>query len=376
MGGDHLQLNERTFPSSRTARFALCLAGSHPEIPDGALRLDLPSRKAKLLARVQIGDDLDAAVALQHGFSLRSAGRRDERRRSTSPMFTNSASRRVRRCLPSRSSIRRSPRRPVRPRARSSQPGLARIAPSSPPTPRTRGDRRAGADDGLPGLHARDAQHERGRQRLALDRQPHWLRRRLPASVPSRTSAGSGGTPRARSSTTCCRPMSPANPPPATTPTRSASPPGDLPGEHVDGYWSITLYSHPEVRLVPNPIGKYSISSRTTCADPDGGFTIHIAPEQPAGAPQDNWLPNTGPGQAMGLGAAPLPAARRRPGRLVDPSAHDDHRLASPPGPALNAWRARRSVEQPTNTGGGEPRRRQSAGHDDPQHPTPPPATG
>jgi len=27
----------------------------------------------------------------------------------------------------------------------------------------------------------------------------------------------------------------------------------DSPGEHVDGYWSMTLYSHPDVRLVPNP---------------------------------------------------------------------------------------------------------------------------
>jgi hypothetical protein len=37
----------------------------------------------------------------------------------------------------------------------------------------------------------------------------------------------------------------------------------ESPGEHVDGYWSMTLYSHPDVRLVPNPIGVYSISYRT-----------------------------------------------------------------------------------------------------------------
>jgi hypothetical protein len=74
--------------------------------------------------------------------------------------------------------------------------------------------------------------------------------------------------------------------------------PGESPGEHVNGYWSITLYSHPDVRLVPNPAGKYSISYRTDLsADPDGGFTIHIAPEQPAGVPHANWLPSTGPGK-------------------------------------------------------------------------------
>jgi hypothetical protein len=73
---------------------------------------------------------------------------------------------------------------------------------------------------------------------------------------------------------------------------------GDSPGEHVNGYWSMTLYSHPDVRLVPNPIGVYSINYRTDLApDDDGGFTIHIAAEQPAGVPVSNWLPSTGPGK-------------------------------------------------------------------------------
>src|SRR4051794_17198024 len=49
-------VNDRTFPETPYGDFALCLAGSDPEIPDGAVRLDLPSPKAKLLARIQIGD--------------------------------------------------------------------------------------------------------------------------------------------------------------------------------------------------------------------------------------------------------------------------------------------------------------------------------
>ena len=54
-------INARTMPEHPHGTFALCLADSDPEIPEGAIRLNLPSRKAKLLARVQIGDDLDAA---------------------------------------------------------------------------------------------------------------------------------------------------------------------------------------------------------------------------------------------------------------------------------------------------------------------------
>ena len=65
--------------------------GSDPQIPDGAVRLDIPSRKAKLLARGQIVDDLDEAIALQHGFSLRSTGDPHVDPPIDIAMFTNAA---------------------------------------------------------------------------------------------------------------------------------------------------------------------------------------------------------------------------------------------------------------------------------------------
>ena len=42
-------VNDRTFPEHPHGTFAICLAGSDPEIPDGRVRLDIPSGKAKLL---------------------------------------------------------------------------------------------------------------------------------------------------------------------------------------------------------------------------------------------------------------------------------------------------------------------------------------
>ena len=63
-------INERMFPDHPHGRFALCLTGSNPTIPDGALRIDLPSRKAKMLARVERKGDDQGAVSLQHQFKL------------------------------------------------------------------------------------------------------------------------------------------------------------------------------------------------------------------------------------------------------------------------------------------------------------------
>jgi hypothetical protein len=82
-------INARTMPEHPHGTFALCLAGSDPEIPDGAIRLDVPSGKAKLLARVQIGADLDAAVALQQGFLVRSTGVPQIAAAVPAPAFTN-----------------------------------------------------------------------------------------------------------------------------------------------------------------------------------------------------------------------------------------------------------------------------------------------
>ena len=45
-------VNERNFPGHPSGRFAICLAGSSPAVPADCVRLDIPTAKAKLLARV------------------------------------------------------------------------------------------------------------------------------------------------------------------------------------------------------------------------------------------------------------------------------------------------------------------------------------
>ena len=50
------------------------MTDSSPPIPPGALRVNLPSRKSRVLARVELGSDPREATRLQHMFTLRSAG--------------------------------------------------------------------------------------------------------------------------------------------------------------------------------------------------------------------------------------------------------------------------------------------------------------
>lgn len=67
-------LNERNYPDHPHGQFALCAPGSEPELPDGAVRIDLHSNKAKMLARVELKGDPDGAVELQKQFQLKSLG--------------------------------------------------------------------------------------------------------------------------------------------------------------------------------------------------------------------------------------------------------------------------------------------------------------
>ncbi len=58
-------------------------------------------------------------------------------------------------------------------------------------------------------------------------------------------------------------------------------------------FWSITIYNLPERFLVPNPINRYSIGSRSPQlkTNADGSIDIYISKDSPGKALESNWLP-------------------------------------------------------------------------------------
>jgi hypothetical protein len=67
-------INERVFPQHPNGEFAICLKGSQVPIPAGAERIDVPVKYMRVLLRVALGADWDAAVALQRQFEFRAIG--------------------------------------------------------------------------------------------------------------------------------------------------------------------------------------------------------------------------------------------------------------------------------------------------------------
>lgn len=67
-------INERLFPKRPFGEFAACYRDSKVDLPAGVTRINLPVKSSRVLARIELGSDPDAAIALQHQFKLRATG--------------------------------------------------------------------------------------------------------------------------------------------------------------------------------------------------------------------------------------------------------------------------------------------------------------
>ncbi|MBE8724987.1 DUF1214 domain-containing protein [Flavobacterium hungaricum] len=65
-----VNINERNFPKTPYGKFALVLKGSNPTIPAGAVKIELPSEKVKMLARVELKGTSAVAKKLQEQFTF------------------------------------------------------------------------------------------------------------------------------------------------------------------------------------------------------------------------------------------------------------------------------------------------------------------
>jgi hypothetical protein len=82
-------INERTFPTKPYGKFALVKPGSTAKIPADAGRIELHSSKAKMLGRVELKNDPQGAVKLQHAFKVTVLGKPQIALPPVVPMFDN-----------------------------------------------------------------------------------------------------------------------------------------------------------------------------------------------------------------------------------------------------------------------------------------------
>src|SRR5215203_5161852 len=67
-------LNERNYPKHASGKFALCLKDAKLPLPKGVRRVDVPSRKSRVLVRIELGANSAEAIALQKKITMKATG--------------------------------------------------------------------------------------------------------------------------------------------------------------------------------------------------------------------------------------------------------------------------------------------------------------
>jgi len=287
-------INERTYPNHPYGEYALCLAGSKPTIPEGALRIDLPSKKAKMLARVErMGDDA-GAVALQQAFKVTPTGDVNIAPATPIEMFNNNTLMGVEIFdLPTMAEALDTAPDAVVGTDHHRDDALA-IAEYIAASDENRSEiDLVCREQAVPALirfamkEGGDNRHGWGSTRGEFDAfgEDVFLRAAvnfggLWLNMPSEVIYYVGMT------TTDGDFLHGDN---LTTIHYSAD---DLPDNHVDAYWSLTMLGLPDYRVVPNQLDRYNLNNVSDLTyGADGSLTLYLSAECPDGAPETNWLP-------------------------------------------------------------------------------------
>lgn len=286
-------INERNFPETPYGKFAFFREGTNPEIPDGAVALSIPSNKLKMLARVERKGDDEGAVQLQHAFSLTPLGTPEIAPAINIPMFTNAE--------PITVDVFR---QPMLDQVLASAPDRMSVAPTMQERARQiaayieQSDENRSVIDALvkgkalPELvqFVRSYGDKRGGWVATTGKElgfgdDFWFRAAANYAgiwwnnnqevVYFIGEQDADGTP-----------LNGDN-------VHTLHFPADgLPTDFVNAYWSLTLMSLPDYRVVPNELDRFNFNNQSEFTyESDGSLKLYLSARLPENVPETNWLP-------------------------------------------------------------------------------------
>ncbi|HEY4136546.1 MAG TPA: DUF1214 domain-containing protein [Alphaproteobacteria bacterium] len=286
-----VNINERTFPSQPYGKFIFTRPGATENIPGDVVRIGLHSSKAKMLARVELRGDPEGAVHLQRQFKLTALGTPAVRPPPAIPEFGNKDLLGVD-IFDSADAIFSSAL-DVSPVAAEMQQKVRVIA--------------AYAASGAQGRATVDRLlHERvvpEFQEYAFTKSApyrnHWVGGAKAGNYGSdyrlRTVVNYAGIwANTMDEVLYFVATKDANEKALTGDNAYIIhfPADELPGNVVNGYWSVILVGVPDYRVVPNALNRFNLNSHSKLAfEADGSLKIAIGPRPPADVPESNWLP-------------------------------------------------------------------------------------
>jgi hypothetical protein len=286
-----VNINERTFPSKPFGKFALVKPGSLAKIPDDASRITLHSSKAKMLARVELKDDPEGAVKLQHAFKATAQGTPQIAAPPPIPLFTNKELIGVE--IFDDIDAKLASAMDVAPNAAEMQQKVRAVAAYAA----SGADARAAIDAKLRKIvpefqeyaftkSAPYRNHWVGAGRTGNYGTDFWLRTTVNfAGIWANTTDEVIYLVATRDADE--QPLNGSNNYVMHFPANK------LPDSVVNAYWSVILVGVPDYRVAPNPLNRFNFNNYSALKkQPDGSLVIAIGPKPPVTVPESNWLPS------------------------------------------------------------------------------------
>ncbi|MBO9707174.1 MAG: DUF1254 domain-containing protein [Caulobacter sp.] len=285
-------LNERVYPDHPNGLFAVCLKDAAVAIPPGAQRVDVPGKVMRVLLRVELGEQWDEAIALQHAFQMEIKGDPKPPEVPRTVMFDMAQLPGVEAFDSAVLALEEpdlSPLEDLQAKVR------AIVATIEEPSERDRVDKvirnKAFADfaAGTPYIGRGTIRNGWARPACCGHWGTDWM---------TRTTVNYGGIwANVLEEAFYFRGALDHNLVPLEVEASYTLtfPSGDLPEKYAAAFWSVIAVDRLHRRVLPNPLDKYLLNKEAGLVHgDDGSLTLYFGPEKPAGAPEGNWLPTGG----------------------------------------------------------------------------------
>lgn len=293
-------IHERNYPLQPYGKFAFVAPGSRAAIPDDAVRIELRSQKAKMLARVELQNDRDGAVALQRQIRITPLGKPKFPCAVKIPAFDHARLVGVELFDATEDLLKSAP--DVSPIAAQLQAQVRAVALAAKDPAQRAAIEKTLRDKVIPQFK-RYATQEGGQVRnnwlgtamiLGNYGEEFWTRsganligiwannsHEVIYFIGTRDAAG--------------RPLD------GSSTYELHFPKDALPQDVVNAFWSVHLVGVPDFMPVPNRLDRFMLSTYSKLEkNHDGSLTLVLGPEPVAGVPKANWLP-TAPGKLFSL---------------------------------------------------------------------------
>lgn len=285
-----VNINERTFPDHPFGKFALVLQGSNPLIPEGAVKVELPAAKVKILARVELKGSPDEAVSLQKQFTLDVPEGIKINPPFEIPAFTPAAP--IGSAIFDHVTEALATYPDAMPKAAELQAVAERVASYASGSADAREKVEAVIKaKAIPGFlqGAKGFGTQKGGWSVS------YVAGNFGNDIMARDIINYGGLWGNVSSEALYfvgLTDSQHQPLKGSKTYEIKFDKEQMPDAQVDGFWSVTLYSVPDYRVVPNAKNRYGLNNVSDLtANEDGSLSLWLGPTLPAGAPDGNWLP-------------------------------------------------------------------------------------